>query len=146
MRRILLAADGSANSLRAARVAGKLARNLPDAEVILVHVARPPHLEAVELYGGERLEPDIPVDVLIRRTAAPVLEAVRDALGLPGARVREEVAVGEPAQGIVGVAVAKHCDLIVVGSRGLSHLQEMLLGSVSQRVLHTAPCPVLVVR
>ena len=54
--------------------------------------------------------------------------------------------MGEPAEEIVDYARLEEVDLIVMGSRGLSPIQELLLGSVSDKVLRTAPCPVLIAR
>lgn len=53
---------------------------------------------------------------------------------------------GEPANSIAAAAEAEHADLIVVGSRGLGGAGRMVLGSVSDEVVRTAPCPVVVVR
>ncbi len=54
--------------------------------------------------------------------------------------------VGKPATELCKLASEEDIDLIVVGSRGLTGLQELALGSVSHRVAHHAPCPVLIVR
>ncbi|MDP3091520.1 MAG: universal stress protein [Nitrospira sp.] len=61
---------------------------------------------------------------------------------------RPEVLVkwGLPLTGIVGVLKKKQADLVVVGSRGLSGVRRFLLGSVSEGVLHSAPCSVLISR
>lgn len=53
--------------------------------------------------------------------------------------------VGGAAHVIADVAVREHADLIVVGTRGHTALAGLLLGSVTQRLLHIAPCPVLAV-
>ncbi|MEM2981913.1 MAG: universal stress protein, partial [Candidatus Bathyarchaeia archaeon] len=47
---------------------------------------------------------------------------------------------------IVNIAKEEKTDLIIIGSRGLSGVKRFLLGSVSNRVSHHAPCPVLIVR
>ncbi len=54
--------------------------------------------------------------------------------------------VGQPASEIVRVAEEEGCDLIVLGSRGLSGVQAFLLGTASDCVAHHARCPVLVVK
>jgi nucleotide-binding universal stress UspA family protein len=46
---------------------------------------------------------------------------------------------------IADVAIAEHADLIIVGTRGLGPVTGLVLGSVTQRLLHLAPCPVLAV-
>ncbi len=56
------------------------------------------------------------------------------------------IAEGNAAAEIVRVAREEKADLIVVGARGLGGLQRLLLGSVSEKVLAAAPCPVLIVK
>lgn len=68
---------------------------------------------------------------------------------LEGLRRQDELATvleGHPPDVIADHALARRIDLIVVGSHGRSPLQRLLLGSVAEQVVRTAPCPVLVVR
>jgi nucleotide-binding universal stress UspA family protein len=65
---------------------------------------------------------------------------------MSGVAVRPQVRVGPPARRIVEVAGEEQVDLIVMASRGYGPLGQVLLGSTAERVLHHAPCPVLVVR
>jgi nucleotide-binding universal stress UspA family protein len=53
---------------------------------------------------------------------------------------------GDPAEQIVRAARAKHADLLVVGTHGRSGLNRLFIGSVAQRVIASAPCPVVTVR
>lgn len=146
MKKILLATDGSDGSLHAARVLGDLVVGLPEAEVTVLHVAHVPHSYYMTDEYGNKVTPEVPMDVMIRRSAEPILRRTLSALGLPEERVVTEVQVGEPAEEIVDLARLDGYDMIVMGSRGLSQMKEMLVGSVSHKVLHTAPCPVLVTR
>jgi len=146
VKKVLLATDGSEGALKAARMLGELGNRLPDLQVTVLHVAHLPRsFYATDEYGN-KVTPEVPMDVMIRRAADPVMKRTLQALGLPEERVATEVQVGEPAEEIVDLARLAGYDLIVVGSRGLSPVKEILLGSVSSRVLHMAPCPVLVVR
>ena len=54
--------------------------------------------------------------------------------------------IGDPAEEIMKVAAKQHTDMIVMGAKGLSAIDRILLGSVSTRVVQYAACPVLVVR
>jgi nucleotide-binding universal stress UspA family protein len=64
----------------------------------------------------------------------------------PGVEVEYWLEEGEPGQLIVSVAIDRHCDLIVMGTHGRTGLPRLLLGSVAEQVLRTAPCPVLTVK
>jgi len=146
VKKILLATDGSDSSLHAARMAGELSTALKDVQVIVLYVAHVPRAYYAVDEFGNKVTPEVPMDVMIRRTGEPILRKTISALGLPEEQVVTEVQVGEPAEEIVDYARLEQVDMIVMGSRGLSPIKEILLGSVSDKVLHTAPCPVLIVR
>jgi nucleotide-binding universal stress UspA family protein len=146
MKKILLATDGSESSIHAARILGDLVACQPEAQVTVLHVAHVPRSYFITDENGMKVTPEVPVDIMIRRSAEPILRKTLSALGLPDERVATEVQVGEPAEEIVDLARLEGYELIVLGSRGLNQVKELLVGSVSHRVLHTAPCPVLVAR
>jgi nucleotide-binding universal stress UspA family protein len=65
---------------------------------------------------------------------------------MPGAgKIRREVGIGTPYKAIVDAAIAERADLIVMSTHGRTGLAHMLIGSVTERVLRRAPCPVLAV-
>jgi nucleotide-binding universal stress UspA family protein len=64
----------------------------------------------------------------------------------PQLRVEHRVTEGDPADEILRLAEALHCDLIVMGTHGRTGLRRLLTGSVAEAVLRRAACPVLVVR
>ena len=146
VKKVLLATDGSDGSLHAARVLGELLAGRPESQVTVIYVAHIPRSFNLTDEFGNKITPEVPIDIMIRRSADPILKRTLAALSLPEVSVNVEVQVGEPAEEIVDLARLEGYDLVVVGSRGLSPVKEILLGSVSNRILHTAPCPVLVVR
>jgi nucleotide-binding universal stress UspA family protein len=66
--------------------------------------------------------------------------------GLGIGRVEVATAIGEPAHEILAFAKAQHADLVVIGTHGRTGLQHALMGSVAERVVRRATCPVLTVR
>ena len=132
--------------MHAARVLGDLIASQPEAQVTVLHVAHVPRSYFFTDENGNKVTPEVPMDIMIRRSAEPILRRTLSALGLPEDRVVTEVQVGEPAEEIVDLARLEGYDLIVMGCRGIGQMKELLIGSVSHRVLHTAPCPVLVAR
>jgi len=64
----------------------------------------------------------------------------------PRIRVEHRLAEGDPAEEILRLTEALHCDLVVMGSHGRTGLRRVLTGSVAEEVLRKAVCPVLVVR
>jgi nucleotide-binding universal stress UspA family protein len=148
MERILVGVDGSAPSLKAVDFAADLASKY-NAELILLTVVPHPSPEfdpAIEEYV--RLEHiPVPATELALTTADSVLDnARRKARAKGAARISAEPSFGDPAQEIITAAWDRQADLIVVGSRGHGRLAGLLLGSVAQKVISLAHCPIGVVR
>jgi nucleotide-binding universal stress UspA family protein len=134
---ILVGYDGSAQSEKAVDVAISMAHGL-DSKVLVFAVARPPEpATSVEVHavlddakehfeeGFKRLE-----------------ERARKA----DVELRTEVGFGHPAEQIIHKAEADQADLIILGRRGTSMFEKMIMGSISERVLRYAHCPVMVIR
>ena len=138
---ILLASDGSECALKAAAVAATLANKFA-ARLTIINIYEPiptvgPYGEIVNTELNERY-----IRELQEHAISPV-GRIMDKMGVPY-QSRQEV--GQPAAEIIRVAEEEGFDLVVLGSRGLSGFQEFLLGSVSDRVVHHARCPVLIVK
>ena len=142
MKAILVPVDGSDSSARAAAFAAKLAEPL-GAKLILLHVYDAP---AAALLGLASMGSDA-VHAALDKVAQSSFERALKAIGDQGALTLEKKATtGHPFEEIVSHAKSLGADLIVMGSRGLSPIQEIMLGSVSDRVLRFAPCAVTIVR
>jgi nucleotide-binding universal stress UspA family protein len=63
-----------------------------------------------------------------------------------GVAVQTHVMRSDPSYALIAVAGEVGADLIVVGNRGMSGMQRLLLGSVANRISHHSPCTVLIVR
>ncbi len=138
MRRLLVPVDGSAQSLKAAKYAGEMARD--GATVHLLNVQGPlPSAVSDFLANAERRS-------FHRDEGEVAMREVRAALDAAGVRHESHVAVGPVAETVVAYAREAGCDHIVMGSRGLSPIPNLLLGSVVTRVLHLAEIPVTIVR
>lgn len=134
VRRVVLGIDGSEGSVRAVRWAAGLAAPL-GAEVIAVHVFEPlAHLgasgdmQATEAEVARQLEEE---------WVRPLVDA--------GVEVDCRVLHGPPAEVLLDVAGRHDGDLIVVGARGLGRIRGIALGSVSSKLIQSAPCPVVVI-
>jgi nucleotide-binding universal stress UspA family protein len=140
--RILVAVDFSPASEEAGAHARRLAA-LSDAELVLTHVVP----EAPRLVGGpltrERLAE---VHTALRRWADDKLTKWAETARPEGRRVRLAVRIGVPYEEIVDLATDERADLVVIGTQGRTGIPRALLGSVAERVVRLAPCPVLSVR
>ena len=76
------------------------------------------------------------------KVITPFLQHIRNA----GVAVEDRIMEEPAGAAISDIARIEKCELIVMGSRGLTNLAGLIIGSVTNRVLHTAPCSVLVVR
>jgi nucleotide-binding universal stress UspA family protein len=134
--KIVVGVDGSDGSDRAVAEATEVAKR-DGASVLLVHV-----VERIAAKGDMApLHADEPaVKERVEKQAADLRDAGVDA------DVRfESIILGGPARSIADVAAETGADLIVVGTRGHSALAGVFLGSVTQKLLHLASCPVLCV-
>jgi len=148
MQRIVAAVDGSAPSLKAVDLAADLASKY-DAELILFTNGRefsPVIDRELESYARSEHIETLGSDVGVA-AAETVLAGARLTARAKGAtRIATNSAFGDPAEEIIALAKDQKADLIVIGSRGHGQLAGLLLGSVAQKVLAHAACPVLVVR
>ncbi len=139
MQHILLATDGSAAAERAASLAASLARRYGARLTVLHAYAPPPNFLGEPNYSQALKQALDDSQALLHGTAKRLREmGVQD--------VDVDFVEGPAAAVILGVAETRQPDLIVLGGRGLSTWQGLLLGSVSMAVIHRAQCPVLVVK
>jgi len=134
---IILAADGSDHSIRATEETIKLVKGTKTVvEIVYVSDFSKSKDEVLHAEGQEAL------DVKRRKKLLPIEEAF-DAQGI---EYSLQLLRGEPGPAIVEYANDSQADLVVVGSRGLNSLQEMMLGSVSHKIVKRVDCPVLLVK
>lgn len=133
--RILLAVDSSDSSRQAIPVAARIAK-LTRSEVLVTHVWTPE-------FSTRKWQMEPP------RQVTALLATVLDQLKAVGVNAESELHAAGPdgvAAEIVAAAKSYSADLIIVGSRGLSDLSSLFLGSVSHQVLSRSDCPLLVVK
>jgi len=138
---ILVPHDFSDDANAALETALDLARRL-GAEIHLLHSYQQP-IDVLSPYGVA-----IPPSVIpeIREAALARLRKLAEQHAGAGVKLHVRVAEGAPSVAIVDAAEQLGADLVVMGTRGLSGLRHLLLGSVAERTLRTAPCPVLTVK
>lgn len=137
-KRLLLAADGSEYSIRAAEEALKIASLSKDTVVEILYVIdfsksksevlQSRDIETLELERRKRL---LPIEEIFKQAN---IESTFTMLH------------GDPGPTIVQYANKSSCDMVIIGSRGLNKFQEFVLGSVSHKVAKRVNCPVLIVK
>ncbi len=135
--RVLLATDGSPDAELAAQSAVELCERT-GSELHVVHVGE--YLPT--FYAQTEEEP-----AELRHIAQRLLDEQTERLRAAGGQVAQaHLLLGRPAEQIVNLSEELGVGVIVIGSRGLSALRRVLLGSVSESVVRHAHCPVFVVR
>ena len=136
-KKILVATDGSENANEAVRNAASLA-SMASAEAVLV------------LHVCPACTADIDLQDTNRKIAERIVEDAGSIVSTEGTDVQLIIEGDYPPESvglaITDVAREKKVDLIILGSRGLSEVKGLLLGSVSNKVVQHADCPVLVVK
>ena len=143
MTKMLLPVDGSENALRATR---RLVESLgcykepPVIDLLAVHLPVP-HFPNMSLFVSEEM-----IERYYADECAEMLAPSRRALDAAGVKYSVRTAVGPIAETIVDQASKLGSNVIWMGTRGLSGLSSMVLGSVAMRVLHLAHIPVTLIR
>lgn len=142
---ILIPVDGSEHSRKALELGCNLARKY-GAAIHMVHVTESPIREHTMALGGAAITLHASPEEL-KQAGSRELEFASEYAANHGIKeVTTEVAGGSPAHRIVESAKETHADMIVMGSRGLSDLAGLLVGSVSHKVTNMAPCTCITVR
>ncbi len=138
LKKIVAAIDGSEHSYLIVDKAIEYA-NLFDVTIILVYCHRKFPSTMGQPFRDEEISAIMNES---EKLIMPFIQHIRAA----GIAVEERV-MEEPAGPVItDIARIEQCDLIIMGSRGLTNLASLIVGSVTNRVLQTAPCSVLVVR
>ena len=144
---VVVATDGSQQSLRAARHLKSFADPAKISDISVVAVVRPLASVAFadELSPAESRQADLEAGGF-RKAAESAVAAVAAEFEGWGPTVHQRIRSGSPANEIIKAARQLGAGLVVVASGGRGISDTVLVGSTAQRVQHYAPCPVLVVR
>jgi nucleotide-binding universal stress UspA family protein len=133
---ILVALDGSTYSQQSLPTAIEVAQKF-NSDVTVLHVS--------EHDRGRAVAYSLETPAAATQLVADAVKFIRDA-GITAKGELRDLAAGHVARGIVETAIDNKIDLIVMGSRGLSDIEGLLLGSVTHKVIQLANIPVLVDR
>lgn len=141
MLKALVPVDGSAASLRAVEYAIKLHKACQAGRIVLINVQPP--IDAVEV---RRFMKPSEIEAMQESRGGDALAAARQLLDAAGIAHEPQVLLGPVAESIVACARDKGCDLIVMGNKGESFVEEVVTGSVAHAVLRLSPLPVTYVK
>lgn len=148
VRTAILGTDGSAHSRRAAAFLARLAPH-PRGRVIIVSVLEPARMPSMALMPStvsQHLSAQMAhMERARQRTAQRHMDAASRTLAKAGWRVETALRFGVPVVELLKAANASRADLIVLGARGTSGLERLLLGSVAEGTLKRASIPVVLV-
>lgn len=143
MLKLLLAVDGSGNAVRATRNLIEAAAGFaepPEVELLTVHRAVPP-----DIFSGAAASRDM-IERYYREEAEKALAPSKELLRAARIKYTTHTLVGDIASVIVEHAASSGCAMIYMGTRGMTSLSNLILGSVATKVLHLARVPVALVR
>lgn len=141
MQKLLIPFDGSDNAARALDYALRLAkRTSTQLHVVTVHPESVVYGEIQVYVSKEKM------DELQRKHCEDILQSARDAARAAGVPVTSEILTGDTAAAIVARAEALGCDSIVMGTRGMGAVGNLVMGSVATKVVHLTSLPVTLVK
>lgn len=137
---ILVPVDGSENSLRAVRYALELAGAV-GARIRLFYVFPVSSVEIIGMAGMSRDD----IEHAAQAAAQRVFDKLHAEIGDTEVKLVDETSIGDPAEEIIRCTEDDHELLVMLGRRGLSRIQSLLLGSVSEKVVRHAHSPITIV-
>ena len=141
-KRILCPTDFSEPAFTALKRAEELARHFA-AELIVAHVI--PSLTGPHTYADPPLATSFDVSLFQQELAIKAEQMLKDLVSHHKVGTRNVVATGEAAPEILRIAHQEHVDLIVIASHGLTGWRRLVFGSVAEKVVRQATCPVLTI-
>ncbi|MGA8862541.1 MAG: universal stress protein [Gallionella sp.] len=140
--KILIPVDGSANALRAVEyVIDHIAALKETPQLLLLNVQRNIAKGNVKLFIDKKT-----IDDYCREQGIAALQTARAALDAAGLPYQYHISIGSTAEAIVQYAGDQQADQIVMGRKGQGSLKSLLLGTVVNKVLQLANCPVVLIK
>lgn len=144
-KKILVPIDGSDTAWNALNQAMILGKNF-GSDLVIVNVVEPYSGNIAPLITPWDSTELFQVNSALEEAGEKILAMAKEKLANYAKHVECILEVGHPAERIINLSKASGCDLIVIGSRGLSGIADFLLGGVSSSVVEYASVPVLIVR
>ncbi|MGD9501727.1 MAG: universal stress protein [Methyloceanibacter sp.] len=142
MHRLLVPVDASDNAMRALEHAIRLTKEMGDTELVIVYAHEPPIIYGeIEIYLSESKAKELQ-QAHSEGILRPAIEKARAA----GVNFTSQILIGDVAESIVACAESANCDGIVMGTRGMSAIGNLVMGSVATKVIHLTKLPVTLVK
>jgi nucleotide-binding universal stress UspA family protein len=139
--KILVPVDGSENSFRALEHAIFLSTKIQETQTTVLYIIE--DQPSLYIYSPKTMEK---VRADYKRESTKILERCKEMANKSGINIHTVLLEGDPASKIIGYSEMEKFDIIIMGSRGMGKFKEVILGSVSNKVLHHAKCSVMLVR
>ena len=140
VKEILVPIDGSENSIRAVKFGLEMADAM-SVGLRLFYVFPAASVEIIGMAGMSRDD----IDQAAQASAQRAFDKIREELGETSVKIDEETSIGDPAEEIIRYTEDDHSVLVIMGRRGLSRMQTLLMGSVSDKVSRHAKSPITIV-
>jgi nucleotide-binding universal stress UspA family protein len=141
--KIVVAVDGSSCSTSSVQA---LAHFTPPEELTLVHALQLPDFNYPMITPDLRAEAQEEVKAQLRKEGEGILDEAQQCLPANFPKVQRVHQIGHPVDVIVETARSARSNLIMLGARGLGLVKELILGSISHRVLMHAPCSTMIIK
>jgi len=145
--RVLVAVDGSENSMRAVKLAADVAAKY-EAEMSIIHVVSKIRMpEELERFAKVEKIEESPEYLMLEEIGHKILDKAESVAKQKGiSEIRKFIRQGDPANEIIKFAKENQIDSVFLGSRGLSEIKSLLIGSVSNKVCNLAATNCVTVR